>query len=342
MMKKLKLPLFPTTTIGSLPQSEDIRNARTHMYKGEWKEKQYITFIEKAIHKCISLQEAIGIDVLVHGEFERSDMVEYFGQSLEGFYCTNNGWVQSYGSRCVKPPILYGDVYRYKPITVHWSLLAKKQTKQPIKAILTGAVTIMQWSFVRYDKALETTALQIAFAIRDELLDIESAELSIIQIDEPALREALPLLHKDWETNLKWSIETFRISANCFKKNTQIHTHMCYSECYDILSAIIELDVDCISIEAARSNMQLLEGFKGFFYSYQIGPGIWDIHSTIVPPVKEIISLLKRAVHVLPVENLWVTPDCGLKTRDWNKTRAALWYLVSAANTIRSRKNYIE
>lgn len=333
--QKLKLPAFPTTTIGSFPQSKEVRAARARFRKGEWSAELYEAYLEEETLRCIRVQEEIGIDVLVHGEFERTDMVEYFGEFLDGFTFTRNGWVQSYGSRCVKPPVIYGDVARPEPMTVRWSAFAQAQTNRPMKGMLTGPVTILQWSFVRDDQPRSETTRQIALAIRDEVVDLEQAGIPVIQIDEPAIREGLPLRRRDWGAYLAWATESFRISASGVRDETQIHTHMCYSEFNDIIAAIAALDADCISIETARSDMELLQTFEDFNYPNEIGPGVWDIHSPRVPPAAEMAELLRKAARVLPVENLWANPDCGLKTRGWPETLASLRNLVEAAQAVR-------
>jgi 5-methyltetrahydropteroyltriglutamate--homocysteine methyltransferase len=286
---------------------------------------------------CIRFQEEVGLDVLVHGEFERSDMVEYFGEQLEGFAITANGWVQSYGSRCVKPPLIYGDVIRKHPMTVNWSAYAQSFTSRPVKGMVTGPVTILQWSFVRDDQPRSETTRQIALAIRDEVIDLEAAGIRAIQIDEPALREGLPLRHSDWPEYLRWAGEAFRLSAAGVRDETQIHTHMCYGEFNDIIASIAALDADVISIEASRSNMELLEAFADFSYPNEVGPGVWDIHSPRVPEISEMAGLLRKAAAVLPIENLWVNPDCGLKTRAWKEVIPSLKNMVKAAAVLRER-----
>jgi len=335
--QRLNLPLFPTTTIGSFPQTDDIRLLRTKFKKGTLTEAAYEEGIEQAITETIRFQEEIGIDVLVHGEFERNDMVEYFGTQLNGFLFTQNGWVQSYGSRCVKPPVIYGDVSRPADMTVRWSSFAARQTEKPMKGMLTGPVTILQWSFVRDDQPRETTAMQIALAIRDEVVALERAGINIIQIDEPAIREGLPLRKTQWPHYLQWAVRAFRISASGVKDETQIHTHMCYSEFNDIIGHIAEMDADVITIETSRSQMELLEAFAHFHYPNEIGPGVYDIHSPRVPSVDEMSELLIKASALLPVRHLWVNPDCGLKTRKWPETRAALMNMVEAARQARAR-----
>lgn len=332
----LNLPLFPTTTIGSFPQTKEVRAARAKAKRGELSATEYDAFLKEETARCILFQEEVGLDVLVHGEFERNDMVEYFGEQLDGFAFTENGWVQSYGSRCVKPPIIFGDVRRTKPMTVTWSKYAQSLTKRPMKGMLTGPITILQWSFVRDDQPRSETARQIGLAIRDEVADLEAAGIRVIQIDEPALREGLPLRRSDWKTYLDWATEAFRLSASGVQDDTQIHTHMCYCEFNDVIEAIAALDADVISIETSRSNMELLEAFVTFAYPNEVGPGVWDIHSPRVPSVDEMTALLRKAANVLPIENLWVNPDCGLKTRAWPETSEALSNLVKAAQHLRT------
>src|ERR1700754_2114141 len=327
----LGLPLFPTTTIGSFPQTTEVRNLRARFKKGELTLQQYDAAIEKETEETIRWQEEIGIDVLVHGEFERNDMVEYFGEQLAGFAFTKNGWVQSYGSRCVKPPVIYGDVYRPAPMTVRWSAFAQGLTKKHVKGMLTGPVTILQWSFVRNDQPRSKTCTQIALAIRDEVVDLEKAGIKIIQIDEPAIREGLPLRKADWPEYLDWAVTAFRISASGVKDETQIHTHMCYSEFNDIIQNIADMDADVITIECSRSQMELLDAFADFKYPNEIGPGVYDIHSPRVPSKQEMVTLMEKAKAVIPVDQLWVNPDCGLKTRHWPETKAALIAMVEAA-----------
>jgi 5-methyltetrahydropteroyltriglutamate--homocysteine methyltransferase len=333
--EKFNLPLFPTTTIGSFPQTDDIRLLRGKLKKGELTTEQYDAEIEKATISAIRWQEEIGIDVLVHGEFERNDMVEYFGEQLDGFLFTQNGWVQSYGSRCVKPPVIYGDVYRPKDMTVRWSSFAQANTVKLMKGMLTGPVTILQWSFVRDDQPRSETTFQIALAIRDEVVALENAGIKVIQIDEPAIREGLPLRKADHAAYLDWAVKAFRISAAGVKDETQIHTHMCYSEFNDIIKHIAQMDADVITIETSRSQMELLEAFSDFKYPAEIGPGVYDIHSPRVPTVEEMVSLLEKAAALLPAENIWVNPDCGLKTRKWPETKLALENMVKAAQTAR-------
>ena len=333
--KELGLPLFPTTTIGSFPQTTEVRGWRAKFKKGELTQEQYDTLIKEETEKAIRWQEEIDIDVLVHGEFERNDMVEYFGEQLDGFVFTKKGWVQSYGSRCVKPPIIFGDIQRLKPMTVEWSAYAQSLTKKLVKGMLTGPVTILQWSFVRNDQTRSQTCTQIALAIRDEVIDLEKAAIKIIQIDEPAIREGLPLRKSEWQTYLQWAVKAFRISASGVKDETQIHTHMCYSEFNDIIQNIADMDADVITIECSRSQMELLDAFAEFKYPNEIGPGVYDIHSPRVPSKSEMINLLNKAKAVIPVDQLWVNPDCGLKTRHWEETRKALVEMVAAARELR-------
>jgi 5-methyltetrahydropteroyltriglutamate--homocysteine methyltransferase len=335
--EKLQLPLFPTTTIGSFPQTKEVRLLRSKLKKRELSQEQYDQEIEKATTEVIHWQEEIGLDVLVHGEFERNDMVEYFGELLDGFAFTQHGWVQSYGSRCVKPPIIFGDVSRPVDMTVKWSVFAQKIAKRQVKGMLTGPVTILQWSFVRDDQPRSTTAFQIALAIREEVLALEKAGIQIIQIDEPAIREGLPLRKKDWDNYLTWAIEAFRLSSSGVEDQTQVHTHMCYSEFNDIISHIADMDADVITIETSRSEMELLGAFKDFRYPNEIGPGVYDIHSPRVPKKEEIIDLIQKAMTYLPEDNIWINPDCGLKTRQWEETKAALINMVEAAKVLRSQ-----
>jgi len=334
--QKFALPAFPTTTIGSFPQTSAVREARAAFRKGEIGATAYEDFLKTETEKAVRIQEAIGLDVLVHGEFERTDMVEYFGEQLEGYAFTRNGWVQSYGSRCVKPPLVYGDVTRPAPMTVKWSAFAQSLTDKPMKGMLTGPVTILQWSFVRDDQPRALTCQQIALAIRDEVQDLERAGIGIIQIDEPALREGLPLRRADWADYLGWSVDAFRLAASGVSDDTQIHTHMCYAEFSDIMDAIAALDADVISIETSRSDMELLEAFTSFAYPNEIGPGVWDIHSPRVPSQTDMEAMLRKAARAIPPEQLWVNPDCGLKTRGWPEVEAALGNLVAAARTLRA------
>jgi 5-methyltetrahydropteroyltriglutamate--homocysteine methyltransferase len=332
----LKLPLFPTTTIGSFPQTAEVRSWRAKLKKGELSQTEYDNLLRKETEETIRFQEESGIDVLVHGEFERNDMVEYFGEQLDGFAFTKNGWVQSYGSRCVKPPVIYGDVSRPKAMTVKWAEFAQSLTPKWVKGMLTGPVTILQWSFVRDDQPRSETCTQIALAIRDEVVDLEKAGIKIIQIDEPAIREGLPLRKEEWATYLEWAIKAFKISASGVSDDTQIHTHMCYSEFNDIIQNIADMDADVITIECSRSQMELLDAFADFKYPNEIGPGVYDIHSPRVPTSKEIITLLEKAAAVIPVDQLWVNPDCGLKTRHWDETKKALIEMVNAAKQMRN------
>jgi len=334
---KLNLPLFPTTTIGSFPQTDGIRKVRARLKKGELTVQQYEKEIEAETERTIKWQEEIGIDVLVHGEFERNDMVEYFGEQLEGFVFTQNGWVQSYGSRCVKPPIIYGDVERTKDMTVRWSAFAQSKTSKHVKGMLTGPITILQWSFVRNDQPRSETANQIALALRDEVAALEKTGIKIIQIDEPAIREGLPLRKDDWKNYLEWAIKAFRLASSSVKDDTQIHTHMCYSEFNDIIHSIADMDADVITIETSRSQMELLDAFVYFEYPNEIGPGVYDIHSPRVLSVNEIVSLLEKASYFFPVKNIWVNPDCGLKTRKWKETEVSLKNMVEAARIARNR-----
>jgi 5-methyltetrahydropteroyltriglutamate--homocysteine methyltransferase len=333
----LQLPLFPTTTIGSFPQTKEVRSWRAGLKKGTLNQEQYDELIRKETEEAIRWQEAVGMDVLVHGEFERNDMVEYFGERLNGFLFTQNGWVQSYGSRCVKPPVIYGDVSRPEAMTVAWSAYAQSLTAQPVKGMLTGPVTILQWSFVRNDQPRWQTCSQIALAIRDEVKDLEQAGIRVIQIDEPAIREGLPLRRTDWSNYLDWAVRAFRISASGVRNATQIHTHMCYSEFNDIIEHIAAMDADVITIECSRSQMELLDAFADFKYPNEIGPGVYDIHSPRVPAAAEMVALLEKAAAVIPAAQLWVNPDCGLKTRHWEETRLAIEAMVAAAATMRSK-----
>lgn len=335
--ERYNLPSFPTTTIGSFPQTDDIRQLRAKFKKGELTAEQYDKAIEQATVEAIRWQEEIGLDVLVHGEFERNDMVEYFGEQLAGFLFTKHGWVQSYGSRCVKPPVIYGDVSRPEDMTVRWSKFAAAQTEQPMKGMLTGPVTILQWSFVRDDQPRETTTNQIALAIRDEVLALEKAGIGIIQIDEAAIREGLPLRKARHSHYIDWAVNAFRITASGVHDETQIHTHMCYSEFNHIIEHIAAMDADVITIETSRSQMELLQAFAHFDYPNEIGPGVYDIHSPRVPGTEEMASLLAKAAELLPARNLWVNPDCGLKTRKWPETKAALKNMVAAARQAREQ-----
>ena len=331
----LNLPLLPTTNIGSFPQTTAIRHARAAFKKGELSLADYEAAMKKEIEFVVREQEKLDLDVLVHGEAERNDMVEYFGELLDGFAFTKFGWVQSYGSRCVKPPVIYGDVSRPEPMTVRWSQYAQSLTNKVMKGMLTGPVTILQWSFVRNDIPRATVCKQIAVALSDEVLDLEKAGIKIIQIDEPAIREGLPLKRADWDAYLQWAGEAFRLSSMGAQDDTQIHTHMCYSEFNDILPAIAALDADVITIETSRSDMELLSAFGDFKYPNDIGPGVYDIHSPRVPTAQEIEHLLRKALQVVPKERLWVNPDCGLKTRGWPETIAALKVMVEVTKQLR-------
>ena len=332
---QLELPRYPTTTIGSFPQTSEVRATRRKLNDNQLSGDEYEQFIEAEIGKTIKLQEEIGLDVLVHGEFERNDMVEYFGEQLAGFAFTEHGWVQSFGTRYVKPPIIFGDVSRPRPMTVRWSKYAQSLTERPVKGMLTGPVTILQWSFVRDDQPRAETTKQIALAIRDEVIDLEAAGIRVIQIDEPALREGLPLRRADWAAYLQWAVDAFRLATAGVRDGTQIHTHMCYCEFNDVLQVIERMDADVISIENARSGSELLQGFEQYKYPNEIGPGVYDIHSPRVPPVAEITGALKSMTRVLDDAQIWVNPDCGLKTRGWEETLAALKNMVAAAKVMR-------
>ena len=333
---RFNLPAFPTTTIGSFPQTADIRAARADYKQGRLNAAEYRAEMRAEIQRAVRKQEALGLDVLVHGEAERNDMVEYFGEQLQGFAFTEYGWVQSYGSRCVKPPIIYGDISRPHPMTVEWAQYAQSITGKPMKGMLTGPITILQWSFVRNDIPRADTALQIALAIRDEVHDLEQAGIAIIQIDEAAMREGLPLKKSDWPFYLDWSVRAFRVCSSGVKDDTQIHTHMCYSEFNDILPAIAAMDADVITIETSRSDMELLEAFRDFHYPNDIGPGVYDIHSPRVPSIEEMLRLMRKALAVIPANRLWINPDCGLKTRAWPEVESALQNMVAVARQLRS------
>lgn len=335
----MKLPLLPTTTIGSFPQTQEIRQARAAFKKGELSAADYEAAMKKNIAYCVAQQEQLDIDVLVHGEAERNDMVEYFGEQLNGYCFTQYGWVQSYGSRCVKPPIIYGDVSRPQAMTVAWSAYAQSLTKRPMKGMLTGPVTMMKWSFVRNDVPLSLVCKQIALALNDEVLDLEKAGIRVIQIDEPAIREALPLKRAQWDEYLAWACESFRLTSTDADDSTQIHTHMCYSEFNDILPAIASMDADVITIETSRSDMELLDAFVKFKYPNDIGPGVYDIHSPRVPTEAEVEHLLRKALNVINQRRLWVNPDCGLKTRGWAETHAALEVMVKVTKKLRDELN---
>ncbi len=336
---RFQLPLFPTTTIGSFPQTQEIRKSRRDFRAGRLSESEYRQAMQKEIELCVREQEALGLDVLVHGEPERNDMVEYFGEQLAGYAFTDFGWVQSYGSRCVKPPIIYGDVSHSHPITTDWIQYAQSLTRRPVKGMLTGPVTLLNWSFVRDDQSRAETCLQLALAIRDEVLALEAAGIRIIQIDEAALREGLPLRKSQWNDYLDWAIRAFRMTANGVKDETQIHTHMCYSEFNDIIAAIARMDADVITIETSRSDMELLDAFDQFHYPNEIGPGVYDIHSPNIPSVDSIIELMEKAAQRIPVERLWVNPDCGLKTRNWEEVKPALRNMIAASRYLSSHLN---
>ncbi len=334
--RRLDLPLLPTTTIGSYPQTPEIRKARAAVKRGQIDAPQYEAEMKRQIEKVVRFQEQVGLDVLVHGEPERNDMVEYFGERLEGFAHTRYGWVQSYGSRCVKPPIIHGDVSRTKPMTVAWIRYAQSLTSKPVKGMLTGPITILQWSFVRDDQPRRDTAFQIAAAIRDEIHDLEAAGTGIIQIDEPALREGLPLRKSEWPAYLRWAVQAFQLASCGVRDETQIHTHMCYADFNDIIEAIAELDADVISMEASRSGIELLGTFAHFKYPNEVGPGVYDVHSTRIPSVEEMAGAIRKQTTVLDVAQLWVNPDCGLKTRRWEEVEPALKNMVAAARQVRA------
>lgn len=330
-----ELPAFATTTIGSFPQTNEIRQARLAYKQGSLSQADYEDAMKQEIQQAVAEQESIGLDVLVHGEAERNDMVEYFGQQLEGYSFTQYGWVQSYGSRCVKPPVITSDIVRNEPMTVRWSQYAQSLTSRPMKGMLTGPITMLCWSFTREDIPLKTQAFQLALALQKEVLDLEAAGITMIQVDEPALREGLPLRKQDWQDYLRWAVDAFRLSVAPVKDSTQIHTHMCYAEFNDIIDAIAQLDADVITIETSRSNMELLDAFEAYVYPNDIGPGVYDIHSPIVPTQEWMVELLRKAAKAIPPEQLWVNPDCGLKTRAWPETRAALTLMVNAAQQLR-------
>ncbi len=333
----LSLPLFPSSTIGSFPQTAEVRKIRNDFRNGRITEDEYKARIKELIRELIALQERIGLDVLVHGEFERNDMVEYFGEHFAGFVHTENGWVQSYGSRCVKPPVIFGDVWRESPVTVEWITYAQGLTSKPVKGILTGPVTILNWSFPREDIPPAEIAFQIALAIREEVLDLEKAGIRIIQIDEAALREKLPLRKSDWHSHyLDWAVKAYKLTCSGVRPETQIQTHMCYSEFADIMDSIMEMDADVILIEAAKSNLSILEAFRRAGYPGNVGPGVYDIHSPRVPGEEEIVSSLKRMNSIIPAERLWINPDCGLKTRRFEETVPSLTNMVRAAKRMRA------
>lgn len=335
--RSLDLPLFPTTTIGSFPQTAGIRGARRALKSGGLSREAYEARMRGEIAYAVGRQEALGLDMLVHGEPERNDMVEYFGEQLDGYAFTRFGWVQSYGSRCVKPPVIFGDVSRPGPMTVRWSEYAQSLTDKPMKGMLTGPVTMLQWAFVRDDQPREATCRQIALALRDEVCDLEAAGIQAIQIDEPALREGLPLRRGEWQAYLEWAVACFRLSAAGVRDHTQIHTHMCYSEFNDIIESIAALDADVITIETSRSDMELLDAFQDFAYPNEIGPGVYDIHSPNIPAVDWMVALMEKAAERIPLERLWVNPDCGLKTRRWEEVEPALANMVEAARQLRRR-----
>ncbi len=332
----LKLPTYPTTTIGSFPQTKEIRHARSEFKAGRLDEAAYNVAMQAEIARSVREQEALELDVLVHGEAERNDMVEYFGEQLDGYAFSQFGWVQSYGSRCVKPPILFGDIARPKAMTVEWTRYAQSLTTKPMKGMLTGPVTILNWSFVRDDQPRSVSCYQLALAIREEVLDLEKAGVRVIQIDEAALREGLPLRKSQWKEYLDWAIESFRITANGAQDETQIHTHMCYSEFNDIIESIAGMDADVITIETSRSDMELLDAFDDFNYPNEIGPGVYDIHSPNIPTQEHMVQLMKKAAQRIPAERLWVNPDCGLKTRGWEEVIPALTNMVAAAKSLRA------
>ena len=334
--KNLGIPLLPTTTIGSFPQTPEIRKARRQHKRGEMDDSAYESFMKVQIADAVRIQEEIGLDVLVHGEPERNDMVEYFGEMLDGFCFTENGWVLSYGSRCVKPPVIFGDVSRRYPMTVKWIDYARSLTKKPMKGMLTGPVTILCWSFVRNDIERSEVCRQIALAIRDEVADLEKSGIGIIQIDEAALREGMPIKRRDKNAYLKWAVECFRLATACVEDSTQIHTHMCYSEFNKIIEAIAAMDADVVSIESSRSKMELLDVFANFEYPNEIGPGVYDIHSPRIPEKDEIVELIKKALKYIPAQRLWINPDCGLKTRRWEEVIPSLKNMVAAAKEVRS------
>lgn len=333
---RLHLPLLPTTTIGSYPQTSAIRVAREALRAGEIDETEYVGLMKTEVAEVIALQERLGLDVLVHGEPERNDMVQYFAEQLEGFFATHNGWVQSYGSRCVRPPILFGDVSRTQPMTVDWITYAQSLTEKPVKGMLTGPVTILAWSFVRDDQPLAETANQVALAIRDETVDLESAGIAVIQVDEPALRELLPLRRTEQEDYLRWAVGSFRLATSGVADSTQIHTHLCYSEFGEVIGAIADLDADVTSIEAARSHMEVLDDLNAIGFSNSVGPGVYDIHSPRVPGIAEMAESLRDALKAVPAQRLWVNPDCGLKTRAGDEVNASLENMVAAAQKVRA------
>jgi 5-methyltetrahydropteroyltriglutamate--homocysteine methyltransferase len=334
--ERLHLPPLPTTTIGSFPQTVEIRKARAALVAGEIDEAEYDQRMKQEIADVIKLQEDLGLDVLVHGEPERNDMVQYFAEQLDGFFATKNGWVQSYGSRCVRPPVLYGDVTRQQPMTVEWAKYAQSLTDKPVKGMLTGPVTILAWSFVRADQPLADTANQVALAIRDETVDLQAAGIAVIQVDEPALRELLPLRRADQDNYLRWAVGSFRLATSGVADSTQIHTHLCYSEFGEVIGAIADLDADVTSIEAARSHMEVLDDLNSVGFANSVGPGVYDIHSPRVPSTGEMAESLRAALRAVPAERLWVNPDCGLKTRKTDEVTVSLQNMVAAAQEVRA------
>ncbi|MNO48087.1 5-methyltetrahydropteroyltriglutamate--homocysteine methyltransferase [compost metagenome] len=333
----MNLPAFPTTTIGSFPQTASIRLARQAFKQGKLSANDYTDAMHTEIRHAVQIQERLGLDVLVHGEAERNDMVEYFAEQLDGYSFTRFGWVQSYGSRCVKPAIVVGDLSRPEAMTVGWIQYAQSLTEKTMKGMLTGPVTMLMWSFPREDVPRKVQAQQLALAIRDEVVDLERAGIKIVQIDEAAFREGLPLRRAQWQEYLDWAVEAFRLGASGVRDETQIHTHMCYSEFNDVIKAIAAMDADVITIETSRSDMELLEAFKAFDYPNDIGPGVYDIHSPRVPDTAEMVQLMSKAVQRIPADRLWVNPDCGLKTRGWPETEAALVNMVAAARQLRGQ-----
>ncbi|MCS6797480.1 MAG: 5-methyltetrahydropteroyltriglutamate--homocysteine S-methyltransferase [Myxococcota bacterium] len=334
---RLQLPALPTTTIGSFPQTAEVRRTRASWKAGRLDDAAYESFLRDEVGRCVRLQERLGLDVLVHGEFERTDMVEHFAERLCGYAFTEHGWVQSYGSRCVRPPVLYGDVARPQPMTVSWARYAQSLTRRPVKGMLTGPVTMLQWSFVRNDLPRDEVCMQVALALRDEVADLEAAGIGIVQVDEPAIREGLPLRAAERDAYLQWAVRAFRLATSGVRDETQIHTHMCYSQFGDMLDAIAAMDADVLSIESSRSEMELLDDFARFRYPNEIGPGVYDVHSPRVPSVRELVERIERALRVLPPERVWVNPDCGLKTRGWPEVEAALERMVQAARQVRAR-----
>jgi 5-methyltetrahydropteroyltriglutamate--homocysteine methyltransferase len=332
----LNLPILPTTTIGSYPQTDDIRRLRRDYKKGTVGRKEYESGIKKYIDDCVSFQEETGLDVLVHGEPERNDMVEYFGEMLKGFHFTSNAWVQSYGSRCVKPPVIYGDISRPAPMTVQWIKYAQSKTKKIMKGMLTGPVTILNWSFVRDDKPRNEVSKQIALALSDEINDLQEAGIKIIQVDEAAFKEGYPVRNENVVEYEKWAVANFKLAVSSAKKETQIHTHMCYSEFNEIVKTIEAMDADVLTIETARSGNELLNIFKQTGYKNEIGPGVYDIHSPRVPPVEEFIDQIKKLKEIIPPERLWINPDCGLKTRKWEEVKPALKNMTEAVKPLRA------